>query len=130
MTATVTAPPADTATAERPRPKHRTWCSMRHCKGTGEHVSEQFLLDGATPLVVELFQGRGDAIPSLSIMERDGRERVTIPLSRLRLLAAVLTHVAETVPTGDRLDPPGCGRVDLDNPPAYGDCYVTHPSAS
>jgi len=47
-----------------------------------------------------------------------------------RPLAAVLTHVAEAVLTGARLDPPGCGRVDLDNPPAYGDCYVTHPPAS
>ena len=129
MTATVNAP-ACAATAELPRPEHQPWCNMRHCKGTGEHVSEQFLLDGSAPLVVEVFQGRDDAIPRLSIMERDDQARLTIPLSRLWPLAAVLTHVAEAVLTGARLDPPGCGRVDLDNPPAYGDCYVTHPPAS
>jgi hypothetical protein len=116
MTATVTAPPAAApATAELP--DHRPWCNMRHCKGTSEHFSEQYLLNGAMPLIVEVFQGSGDEAPSLSIVEYHGEMRLTIPVAEVWPLAVVLAHIAEGVLTGSKLDPRGCGRIDLDNPP-------------
>jgi hypothetical protein len=91
----------------------------------GEHLSEQSLLNKATPLILEVFQGPDESTPQLSILERDGETSLTMPTEQVWALAVALAHIAEGVRTGSKLDPPGCSPIDLDNPPEYGDCIVT-----
>jgi len=74
-------------------------------QGHGEHISEQFPLDRATPLVVEVFQGSDDEAPRLSILERHGQASLTLPIADVWPLVMVLAHIAEGVLVGTELDP-------------------------
>jgi hypothetical protein len=99
---------------------HPAWCDTRLCKGNGEHVSERYTLDGDVPMVVEVFQGADDTTPRLSILQRgDISSLIAIPLLSAGPLADVLQHLATSVRTGSRPDPPGTGRTLLDDPRDY-----------
>jgi hypothetical protein len=99
---------------------HPVWCNTARCTGSGEHVSEGFTLDGDVPMVVEVFQGTGDATPQVSILQRgDISSVIALPLLAVTPLADVLQHIATGVRAGSRLDPPGTGRTVPDDPRDY-----------
>lgn len=99
---------------------HPVWCNTARCKGSGEHFSEGFTLDGDVPMVVEVFQSIADATPQVSILQRDDIGSViALPLLAVGPLAEVLQHIAAAVRVGSRLDPPGTGRTVPDDPRDY-----------
>jgi hypothetical protein len=112
MTTVFTPPPSNGLTEERKTEptRHPHWCDTRHCTGHGEHVSEQFLLRGASPLIVEVLQDDEDPTPLLSIMEYDRDGVVTLLARQASALAAVLQDIALGIDTGTPLDPHGAER--------------------
>lgn len=91
--------------------EHRAWCDPKHCRGGDTHVSEAFVLNGQTPVLVEVHQGAGYPEPVVSILDsaEDG-DQVSIPLSQVAPLAALLAHMSTRVYADAPLDPPGAHR--------------------
>src|SRR5262245_6991818 len=91
--------------------EHRAWCDPNHCRGGDTHVSEAFVLNGQSPILVEIHQGVGYPEPVVSILDgaEDG-DQLSIALSQAGALAALLAHVTSQVQAGAPLDPPGAQR--------------------
>jgi hypothetical protein len=71
-------------------------------------------LDGAVPLVVEVYGRSEEPGPLLSILERqEGGDGVTLSVSQGTALAAVLAHIHTHIEAGAPLDPPGTGREEV-----------------
>jgi hypothetical protein len=87
---------------------HQAWCDPEHCRGGDTHVSEAFVLSGQTPVLVEMHQGVGYPEPVVSILDsaEDG-DQVSVPLSQVGPLAALLAHITTQVHAGAPLCPPG-----------------------
>lgn len=97
--------------------RHLFWCDATRCQGLTEHVSDQFVLDGQVPLVLQVFQRAGDPVPLMSLFELDDEGYVTVPFPEVGPLALVLRHIAMFTGTPAALDPPGTSRPDPDRQP-------------